>query len=108
MTRSTRRAGRLGTFGDMDKLDQIFATVARIEEKLDHHAETLKGHDKDIDGLKQKWWSRVGLSFLPWGCGSNNSWPHEALQKLSSIVPQPRRATRHDRDNTTVAHKRAA
>ena len=51
----------------MDKLDQIFATVARIEEKLDHHGETLKGHDKDIDGLKQKWWSGVGAFFLAVG-----------------------------------------
>ena len=51
----------------MDKLDQIFATVARIEEKLDHHAETIKGDDKDIDGLKQKWWSGVGAFFLAVG-----------------------------------------
>lgn len=51
----------------MDKLDQIFATVARIEEKLDHHTETLKSHDQDIEGLKKKWWSGVGAFFLAVG-----------------------------------------
>ena len=67
MTRSTRRGARLGIFPDMDKLDQIFTTVARIEEKLDHHTASIKSHGEDIEGLKKKWWSGVGAFFLALG-----------------------------------------
>ena len=48
----------------MDKLT-TFATVARIEEKLDHHTETSKATTTTSKALKKKWWSGVGV-LSPW------------------------------------------
>ena len=51
----------------MDKLDQIITTLARVEAKLDHHSDTIREHDQDIESLKKKWWSGVGAFFLAVG-----------------------------------------
>ena len=56
-----------GTFTIMDKLDQIITTLARVEAKIEGHTETIRSHEKDIEGLKQKWWSGVGAFFLAVG-----------------------------------------
>ena len=67
MTRSTRRAARSSTFGDMDKLDQIIVAIARVETKLDNVSETVNKHDEVIDGLQKKWWSGIGAFILAVG-----------------------------------------
>ena len=51
----------------MEKLDQIITTLARVETKLDGVSDQVKEHDEVIDGLQKKWWSGVGAFFLAVG-----------------------------------------
>ena len=50
-----------------EKVDKILQSVARIETKLDHHAEKIADHSGRIGAMEKKWWTTLGAFVLSLG-----------------------------------------
>ena len=48
-------------------MDKILQSVARIETKLDHHAEKIADHSGRIGTMEKKWWTTLGAFVLSLG-----------------------------------------